>query len=199
MRVYSIVFLFSIIAALPVKAQSYRKPLDITAYKHHIAYEDHKVAFYTQPSDNNLKRTNPLSDYYWFSNGQIRSTQGGYSGKLIHGLYSDYYLNNQLKEQGYFNMGLKDGEWKSWSEEGGLKTRVNYKNGQTNGTFYKYDTSGKLIEEGYYTNGKINGKLKKYITPDSVKIERYKDGIVQPQQDNAREGWLTRLFRKKKA
>ncbi|MCJ0743686.1 toxin-antitoxin system YwqK family antitoxin [Pedobacter montanisoli] len=199
MRVYSIIFLFSIISTLAVKGQSYKQPLDITAYKHHIAYEDHKIAFYTQPSDKNLRKPDPLSNYYWFSNGQIRFTQGGYSGKLIHGLYSDYYLNNQLKEQGYFNMGLKEGEWKLWNEAGALKARINYRRGEANGTFYKYNNSGQLTEEGSYTNGKINGRLKKYITPDSIKLEKYKNGIIQPPQDNAQQGWLKRLFRKKKA
>ncbi|WP_410221207.1 toxin-antitoxin system YwqK family antitoxin [Pedobacter sp.] len=199
MRVFSVIFLFSILSALTVNAQSYRQPLDIAAYRHYIAYEDHKVAFYTQPSDKNLRKLYPLSNYYWFSNGQIRSTQGGYSGKLIHGLYSDYYLNNQLKEQGYFNMGLKEGEWKSWNEAGSLKTRVNYRKGEANGTFYRYNTAGLLIEEGTYANGKINGKLKKYIRPDSVKVERYKNGIIAPQEENNKQGWLKRLFRKNKA
>ncbi len=58
--------------------------------------------------------------YYWYSTNIIHTTQGGFSGKLLNGLYTEYYLNKNLKEQGNFKKGLKDGQWKTWNEDGTL-------------------------------------------------------------------------------
>lgn len=67
--------------------------------------------------------------YYWYDDNSIHSSQGGYSGKLLNGLYEAYYLNHNLKEQGTFKKGLKDGAWKSWKEDGTLSQAANWKNG----------------------------------------------------------------------
>src|SRR3978361_1257752 len=45
--------------------------------------------------------------YYWYSANAIHITQGGFSGKLLNGIYTEYYLDRNLKEQGRFKKGLK--------------------------------------------------------------------------------------------
>jgi hypothetical protein len=67
--------------------------------------------------------------YFWYSANTIHTTQGGFSGKLLNGLYIEYYLNKNLKEQGKFKKGLKDGVWKSWNEDGSLSITNTWKNG----------------------------------------------------------------------
>jgi antitoxin component YwqK of YwqJK toxin-antitoxin module len=67
--------------------------------------------------------------YYWYDNNSIHTSQGGYSGKLLNGLYETYYLSHNLKEQGTFKKGLKDGVWKSWNPDGTLNKEINWKNG----------------------------------------------------------------------
>lgn len=67
--------------------------------------------------------------YFWYSANSIHETQGGYSGRLLNGLYSAFYLNKNLKEQGYFKKGLKDGVWKSWRGDGSLLSATNWKHG----------------------------------------------------------------------
>jgi len=67
--------------------------------------------------------------YYWYSGNAIHSTQGGFSGRLLNGLYAEYYLNKNLKEQGIFKKGLKDGVWKKWNENGTLSNTTTWKNG----------------------------------------------------------------------
>ena len=67
--------------------------------------------------------------YYWYSANQVHSTQGGYSGQLLNGLYTEYYQNKNLKEQGAFNRGLKDGVWKSGNKDGTIKQVVNWDEG----------------------------------------------------------------------
>jgi antitoxin component YwqK of YwqJK toxin-antitoxin module len=63
-------------------------------------------------------RLKPGLFYYWYSANAIHSTQGGFSGLLLNGPYSEYYLNKNLKEEGAFKKGLKSGIWKSWNEDG---------------------------------------------------------------------------------
>lgn len=190
------IYLFLLLSlAGTAKAQRYQDLFETEAYKHTLNYPDHKIVFQAQPANLELRYIDTDKKYYWFSNNQIKVTQGGFSGKLLHGLYSDYYLNSNLKEQGHFRLGLKQGEWKTWTEDGALIERANYNNGEANGRFYKYDKRGLLLEEGSYKHGKINGKLKQYIKADSVLITKYKNGVLQAKQ--TKPNWLSRLFKKK--
>jgi antitoxin component YwqK of YwqJK toxin-antitoxin module len=85
-----------------------------------------------------LAEINPISSvpspktnlfYYWYNANTIHSTQGGFSGTLLNGQYTEYYLNKNLKEQGIFKNGLKNGVWKSWNEDGMLSQTIKWKNG----------------------------------------------------------------------
>ena len=67
--------------------------------------------------------------YFWYSANQVHSTQGGYSGQLLNGLYTEYYQNKNLKLQGSFSRGLKDGPWKSWNRDGTLRQVVYWDEG----------------------------------------------------------------------
>lgn len=59
--------------------------------------------------------------YSWYDKGIIGSTQGGYSGKLLHGDYTSHYSGTkQLSTKGEYKMGLKTGKWKRWDTEGNL-------------------------------------------------------------------------------
>lgn len=68
--------------------------------------------------------------YYWYSANEIHMTQGGYSGRLLNGLYTEYYKNKNLKSQGNFRNGLKNGRWRSWNEDGTLSAETNWKTGR---------------------------------------------------------------------
>src|ERR1700712_5807439 len=67
--------------------------------------------------------------YYWYSGNGIHSTQGGYSGRLLNGPYSEYYINKNLREQGAYQKGLKQGIWKSWNERGVLQALYTWHKG----------------------------------------------------------------------
>jgi len=58
--------------------------------------------------------------YYWYYNKIIHSTQGGYTGQLLNGHYIAFYPDKNLKEEGNFKAGLKDGTWKTWNQKGDL-------------------------------------------------------------------------------
>lgn len=67
--------------------------------------------------------------YYWYFNNSIHSTQGGYNGQLLNGHYVAFYPDKNLKEQGDFKTGLKDGEWKTWNRKGDLTSVTNWNDG----------------------------------------------------------------------
>ena len=67
--------------------------------------------------------------YFWCLNNVIHSTQGGYNGKLLNGHYIAFYPDKNLKEEGDFNRGLKDGVWKTWNPNGDLTNVVTWSEG----------------------------------------------------------------------
>lgn len=197
MRVYLLTSFLLLVLILPVSAQK-KFTSYLENYKHTISYADHKVTLHVQPDDQTLNYTDLTKSYYWYSNNQIKITQGGFSGKLLHGLYSSYYENKSLQEQGYFKMGLKTGEWKNWTEDGQLISDVNFNHGVPEGNFYKYDGQGKLLESGKNLNGKPEGDLVKY-QGDSTIVVKYKNGVVVLPKVKTKKnpGWIQRFFKKK--
>lgn len=189
---FSVLFLF--MAGL-AHAQKQKMNPDLSDYKHRITVMDHILVFQLQPSDQQLPTVDIKKKYYWYSNNQIKITQGGFSGKLLHGSYSDFYFNNNLKEQGQFEMGLKVGEWKSWTIQGLLAEHTNFKKGILNGEFYRYNGLGVLSESGYYKNGNLHGKLTKYFEKDSLSITKYKDGVIDTVAKG--QSWFKKIFKKK--
>lgn len=175
-----------------IKAQKNAINFDINDYKNTINFIDHKLFFQTKPSKE-PKFIHSSKKYYWYSNNQIHITQGGFSGRLLNGSYSDFYLSSSLKEKGTFKTGLKEGEWSVWTEDGILIERMNYKQGVLNGQFMKYDKTGSLWQEGNYMAGKIEGVFKTYHGIDSIMISKYKKGVVKTTSKN----WLKQIFSKK--
>jgi antitoxin component YwqK of YwqJK toxin-antitoxin module len=174
MKLISILLFFSINTAF---AQSYYKGLVPNTYKVNIVYSDHTVIAHIMPVNGGVF---PEAEryYFWYSANKINSTQGGFSGALLNGPYSDYYLNKNLKEKGEFDEGLKNGEWNSWYENGNLKERIGWRLGERNGPFFKYNNSGKLTESGRYRADMLNGKFIRYGEGDSVQAVYYKNGKI---------------------
>ncbi len=188
-----LLFLFLLGFCITTKAQYLDDSFDINDYKHTINLADHKIVFQAKPTKI-PKSLHPQKKYYWYASNQIQTTQGGYSGKLLNGNYSAFYLNNNLKEKGVFKGGLKEGEWNNWSEGGVLIETNHYKNGILNGQFFTYDQTGKLFREGNYRDGKIDGVFKTHQGPDSLTLVKYQDGVVKP----ASKSWFKKILHKKR-
>jgi hypothetical protein len=146
---------------------------DFLTHKIIVNHDNYTVVAYVKPTHKIYVESDRL--YYWFSTNLIKSTQGGYSGKLLNGRYQEFFLNKSLKEWGAFNAGLKTGKWKSWDEGGKLKEEYYWDSGKKNGTYSKYDSLGRLAEKGKYRNDLLNGKQAVMIG-DSSKISYFKKG-----------------------
>jgi len=93
-----------------------------------IVQSDQTIVAELQPVSANIT-AKPNLHYYWYSANIIHETQGGFSGKLLDGLYTTYYPDKNLKEQGRFKKGLKNGLWKTWKEDGSLLSTIDWKHG----------------------------------------------------------------------
>jgi hypothetical protein len=67
--------------------------------------------------------------YFWVADNTIHSTQGGFNGQLLNGHYVAFYPDKNLKEEGGFDRGLKQGTWKTWNRKGDLTAVTNWNEG----------------------------------------------------------------------
>jgi antitoxin component YwqK of YwqJK toxin-antitoxin module len=74
---------------------------------------------------------------------------------LLHGEYASFYPGGQLKEEGIYINGLREGVWEEMLLTG-EKKRGSYHHGYKSGEWRTYDKSGKLLS---YTRYKNNGEV----------------------------------------
>jgi antitoxin component YwqK of YwqJK toxin-antitoxin module len=160
-----------------------------------INEEEQTLQFETIPATN-LSVVRPDRTYYWYSANGIHTTQGGFSGKLLNGYYQAYYLNKNLKEEGFFSAGLKDGTWKNWKPDGSLTQLVNWKNGLRSGRFTLYNDSGQVSTSGHYKKNVMDGHISFNAGRDSARTVRYQNGKEVPEQAPLLQ--RINIFRKKK-
>jgi len=100
--------------------------------------------------------TNDGRMYTWYDKGRINSSQGSYSGKLLHGPYLAYYeANKQLKEQGNYRYGLKTGKWLVWRSNGFLKESQQWYKGTKNGKTLLFDSLGNVQQKLRFKQGRV--------------------------------------------
>lgn len=137
--------------------------------------------------------------YFWYGSNAIHQTEGGFSGRLLNGQYQEFYADKNLREQGEFKDGLKDGVWQSWSENGLLKEFVNWKAGQKHGDFEFYNADGNLLQSGKYKHNLFDGKIRNYKGTDSVQVVKYKAGKLITETPGKTSLWQkVKHFRLKK-
>lgn len=115
-------------------------------YEGRIRIDSANKSFLFQVTDDTRKASG-LQYYYWFKSGHIRVTQGSYYGKLLHGNYKVVDIDKHLLEEGQFKKGIKTGLWRTWYENGNLKSTWQRKHGLFKDRYIirEYDTTGKII------------------------------------------------------
>jgi hypothetical protein len=116
--------------------------------------------------------------YYWFEKGNINSSQGAYSGKVLHGQFRVYDRETkQVLESGKFRKGLKNGRWLFWNDTGLLKRSEIYNDGTLDGMTLKYDSLGKPVDTLRYNSGVlVLKKTKSDSTGLFSKVKRFFKG-----------------------
>lgn len=138
--------------------------------------------------------------YYWYTSQKIMETKGGYDGKLLHGYYHSFYLNDQLRESGTFKYGIKTGEWKSWYVDGKLKEIAHWKKGKKNGQYIVYNDLGLVMAKGSFKNDLLHGAFYTYDNNGKIAItKKYKKGKeILPKTKKEKDKTKLNLEKKKK-
>lgn len=144
-------------------------------YPVYINYPDYtvKASIVSQNKKINIDRS---ITYFWYSSNKIQETMGGVDGKMLHGLYSSFYLNGNLKEKGIFKAGVKNGEWTTWYENGKIKEIITWKKGMRSKTALYYNDEGELASSAGYKKGKLNGYQLLYKNGVVQEKKKYKNG-----------------------
>ncbi len=165
-----------VISSTKLSAQKYTEPDKLKQFNITVNYDDNTVKTQMLSQSKDIKINNDRT-YMWYGAQKIMETKGGYEGKLIHGKYAAFYLNNQLKEQGQIKYGLKNKEWKYWYPDGKLREIITWKNGVKNGAYAIYNDYGQLMAKGNFKNDKLNGKFYAYNATGNITEKKvYKNG-----------------------
>jgi hypothetical protein len=124
--------------------------------------------------------------YSWYAYNKIMDTKGGYDGKLLHGTYTSFYLNNNLREKGKYKKGVRTGEWISWHENGNKKEVSYWKNGLKNGISTLYHMNGDLAALAPYKQGQLHGTVKNYANHKLIDAKKYRYGVEVDSSSSAK-------------
>lgn len=150
------------------------------------------------------------STYFWFDGKNLFQNKGGFSGSLLQGTFEKKTLAGNLVEKGEFNMGLKDGRWLTWDDQGKLSGETNWKKGRRTGkswfldsgtgekTVLKYRNdleqgryfiyrNDSLVERGKYRKGK------KLVPKSIFSFLRKKDKSQHPDESKEEQGQVGTL------
>ena len=147
--------------------------------------------------------------YCWYTPEKLSTTEAGFNGKLLHGEYVCSYPGKNMKEQGKYVNGLKDGTWKKWYSNGVVMETSSWKDGEKDGSIVLFGPTGQKVLEAGYKNGKLHGEVISYQDGTGKTIKKYKNGeevqqSTTKEKENVtgdkppKEPWLKRLFGKKK-
>jgi len=126
--------------------------------------------------------------YTWYSHNQILTTQGGFSGKILHGSYKNEYPNHNLKEQGEYRMGLKEGRWNSWYDNGALSEITHWRRGVKHGKFILFNELGERMIEANFRKGRLDGKMYSFEGDQVVSEKRYRNGDAVVKVKKSKKG-----------
>ena len=112
--------------------------------------------------------------YTWFKPEGIKTSQGSYAGKLLHGDYKVFNEEMDLLTSGAYHRGLKNGQWVRYSDDKIALVR-NYKNGELEGEQIDYEHGREVLRKAY-KRGVPDGSWYFY-EPDSSKSITFKKGM----------------------
>jgi antitoxin component YwqK of YwqJK toxin-antitoxin module len=139
------------------------------------SYRDSSLTFHTKVLDEQ-KHPDFSKRYFWFHQGEVRSTVGNYTGKLLHGAYEKFDREGMLLEKGNFRNGLKEDTWIEWYPNGNVARHLVWQGGIRNGKFEEFNANGSLFRAGAYKNDKLDGIVYQYSLGTVVSKSKYRKG-----------------------
>lgn len=131
------------------------------------------------------------ANYYWLGEGRLHFTYGGYTGKVVHGIFEKFNRQHDLLEKGEFQYGLREGKWVSWYPNGKWRAISHWTEGERSGTFREFYSNGALKTTGRHVGDKLQGKVYSYSSEGKlVSKKRYRLGALRKDylQSKEKEG-----------
>lgn len=130
----------------------------------------------------------------WFENGTLRQFSIYKSGDLIH--VKKWLDNGRILNSEYYRNGLKQGEWREYSQIPTEDTTTvsirNFNMGKPDGAWLLYK-QGLLLQEEYYSDSLLNGHRRHWNSKGQLLFdENYSQGLLQGQQNYYSDGILVR-------
>lgn len=101
-----------------------------------------------------------MENFFEYSKDGNIISSGNYTDNEKNGSWT--YTVGDHREEGSYIIGLRDGAWKYYDNEGRLKYKGNYLQGNPDGYHIYYWDTGKIKEEQYYKMGIKQRSWKKY-------------------------------------
>jgi antitoxin component YwqK of YwqJK toxin-antitoxin module len=108
----------------------------------------------------------------WYESGNIK-TEGHYYGGLRDGVFYEWYENGVKKADKHFVEHLEQGLCIQYHPNGKVAEEAYYREGQKLGNYKAYYPNGKLKCQGEYTFGKQTGKWKIADEKGNITIIKY--------------------------
>jgi antitoxin component YwqK of YwqJK toxin-antitoxin module len=126
----------------------------------------------------------------------VTRIQGVYKDKGLRKMngYFVYYHPNGMKAQaGLYRNSLKEGNWRSWSQNGILLDSTHFYRGRREGDFFRYYPDGKLQVRGYFQSNEASGTWYRYASSGDLlsKLEYERGMIIASTYYNASGQALT--------
>jgi antitoxin component YwqK of YwqJK toxin-antitoxin module len=84
------------------------------------------------------------------------------------GIFKTFYENGNIKsEQNYLNWKF-NGKWKIFYENGNIKSENNYQEGKLNGESKEFYENGNIKSENNYQDDKLNGESKEFFQDGNI-------------------------------
>ena len=66
----------------------------------------------------------------------------------------EYYENGQIKQEGIYKNGIRDGKWIYYRENGQIGWEKTWKKGKKDGKWVEYDKEGSIMKKSCYEVGR---------------------------------------------
>ena len=130
---------------------------------------------------------------FYYPNGKVVSSEGFMVDGKPDGYWKSYYENGNLKSEGNRKNFLLDGEWKFYQEDGSISQLITYSEGKKNGKRITY-TSEYVLEENFSDNTKEGMSYVYDIDNHLVSSVSFSNGVENGmKKEFAEDGRIIRI------
>ena len=109
-----------------------------------------------------------------------KEEQGGYKNGEKHGLWTEWYDNENVKSHGTYDQGIMNGKWTFYFENGVKEKEGNLLNGKADGLWVFYDKKANKVQEGSFSKGSKEGKWSAWFADGRLSEGYYLNGKKMP-------------------